>query len=79
MAANPDYYAMAAEVADALRLAGQGDFGDSLDDVVAAGFSSTEILMAIRHTLELQMRDPRWPATVRPQANELLKAVERAL
>lgn len=79
MLATPDYYAMTADLADALRLAGRRDFGDALDDVVAAGSTSAEILMGIRHTLELQMRDPRWPAALRPDAEHLRRAVKRAL
>lgn len=67
---SPDYYAAVGDLADALRLSGNRDFGDELDDVVAAGFTSTEILMGVRSTLERQMRDPAWPATIRPEAEE---------
>lgn len=41
--------------------------------------TSTEILMGIRHTLEQQMRDPRWPAELGPGAQRLRNAIKRAL
>jgi hypothetical protein len=77
--APPDCYSMAAEVADALRLAGRRDFGQELEDVVAAGFTSSEVLMGVRHTLRRQMRDPQWPQAVTAEGDRLLEAINRAL
>lgn len=43
-----DYYGMARQVAGHAREEGHEDFATALEDAIAAGFTSGEILMALR-------------------------------
>jgi hypothetical protein len=77
---SPDYYAMAREVASALRAEGLGDWGSRLEDAIAAGATSTEILMALRWHLRALRSNPVQlsPETERA-VRQLLAVIEHAL
>jgi len=77
---RPDYYAIAAEIARALRAEGFGEWGGRLEEAIANGFSSTEILTALRwHLRELRSSPARLSPDTERAVRNLLGAIERAL
>jgi hypothetical protein len=53
MQTNPDYYTSARTLATHLFERGEFEWSRQIEDAIAGGSTSTEILMMLRHTLRL--------------------------
>ena len=75
-----DHYAEARRVAAAMRDEGFQDTAQALEDVIAAGFTSTEILMALRwHLAQFLTAEPRGSFALRLSAEALHERIDAAL
>lgn len=74
---KPDYYSQSAQLAQLLRESGFSDSAEELEGIIAAGCTSTEILMGIRHHLRAFIRKPLdLGAAVRNRINDLITAID---
>ena len=75
-----DHYAEARRVAAAMRDEGFQDAAQALDDAIAAGFTSTEILMALRwHLAQFLAAELEGSPNLRQSAKYLHKRIDAAL
>lgn len=75
-----DYYNDAEEVAERLRAQGDAVWGDKLTRAIEEGFTSTEILMALRYHLDDLLRNgPVLDADTESLAVSLRSDIDAAL
>jgi hypothetical protein len=76
-----DFYAEAQELARRLTVAGFLPWATELEDTIAGGATSTEILMGLRSTLHrlVQREAPRLDETLRETVRELADTITEAL
>lgn len=75
-----DYYAEARQLADSLDDEGLDEWSGKLKDAIDAGFTATEILMALRwHARQLREASPRLSRPTRRALASLLEGLEDAL
>ena len=75
-----DHYAEAQRVASGMRLEGFEDHAEAVEDAIAAGFTSTEFLMALRWHLDIFLRSkPAGSKALRSSAKGLRKQIDKIL
>ena len=75
-----DHYAEARRVIAAMREEGLQDPAQALDDAIAAGFTSTEILMVLRwHLAQFLSAQPAGSGALRQSAEALHKRIDATL
>jgi hypothetical protein len=75
-----DYYAEARELASRLTAEGFGDWASRFEEAISAGFTATEILMALRwQAQQLQAAGLPLTAEAAGRLNSLLVGLEEAL
>lgn len=78
--AGRDYYAEARELASRLSADGFGDWANRFEEAIRAGFTATEILMALRWQAQ-QLRSAELPLSVESERRleALLAGLEEVL
>lgn len=75
-----DYYADAHEIAERLAEAGEYAWSDRIEQVIAAGFTATEILMGIQVQLGLLLdSDATLSAGTRELIIDLRRSIQQAV
>jgi len=73
-----DVYAATDAISGRLDTLGLGAWKTRLEDAVAAGATSGEILMAVRwHLKQLRSKEPGLPADLRAQIDSLIAAINK--
>ena len=80
MTGSYDYYGEARRLSAAMRDEGLEADAQALEDAIAAGFTSSEILMALRWHLDRFMEaKPEGSSTLRRSAKDLRNRIDAAL
>lgn len=75
-----DYYADAHEIAERLAESGQHEWSERIEQVIAEGYTATEILMGIQFQLgELVGSDAELSDDTRALAMDLRQSIQEAL